>query len=163
MKPTLEPQDRKEVIAFLEEVGLMSNKVSAASSVLGEREEQLTGLISTIRNHPKGTAELVAKANELKKRLSDYKLKLNGDDLADEKWMMTVPGISSRIRGAMFGGMSGTYGITKATKEQYEIGVKEFEEIRGDLFKLLDEELEAFEDEVDEAGIPWTKGRDLPK
>ena len=163
MKPTLEPQDRKEVFAFLEEAGLMANKVSAASSVLGEREEQLTSLISTIRNHPKGTAELVAKANKLQKRLADYKLKLNGDDMKDDKWMMTAPGISSRIRGAMFGGMRGTYGITKSTKEQYEIGVKEFEEIREDLFKLLDEELEAFEDEVDEAGIPWTQGRDLPE
>ena len=38
-----------------------------------------------------------------------------------------------------------------------------FEEIQGDLFKLLDEELEAFEEEVDAAGIPWTPGRDLPK
>jgi formiminotetrahydrofolate cyclodeaminase len=59
--------------------------------------------------------------------------------------------------------MRGTYGITKAAKEQYKIGVEEFEEIQDDLFKLLHEEIEAFEDEVDEAGVPWTKGRDLPK
>ena len=163
MKPTLKMQNRKKVIAFLKEAGLMANKVSAASSVLSERDEQLGELIRTINSHPNGTAELVAKANDLQKRLSDYKIKLRGDDMKDDKWMMTVPGISSRIRGAMFSGMRSTYGITKAAKEQYKIGVEEFEEIQEDLFKLLDEELEAFEDEVDAAGIPWTKGRDLPK
>ena len=83
--------------------------------------------------------------------------------MKNDKWMRTVPGISSRIRGVIFGSMRGTYGITKAAKEQYKIGVEEFEEIQGDLFKLLDEELEAFEEEVDAAGIPWTPGRDLPK
>ena len=163
MEPTLKMQDRKEVIAYMKEAGLMANKISAASSVLNDREEQLGNLIQTISSHPDGTVELVEKANALKKRLSDYKLKLNGDDMKSDKWMRTVPGISSRIRGALFGSMRGTYGPTKAAKEQYDIGVEEFEEIKDDLFKLLDEELEAFEDEVDEAGIPWTPGRDLPE
>ena len=163
MKPSLETQDREEVIAYLKEVGLFSNKVSAASSVLDDRVEQIGNLIQTIGSHPNGTAELVQKANDLNKRLADYKLKLSGDDLKTAKWMRTVPGIRSRISGAMFGGMRGTYGLTKAAKEQYEIGVEEFGEIEGDLFKLLDEEIEAFEDEVDEAGIPWTEGRDLPE
>ena len=163
MKPSLEMQDRKEVIAFMKEAGLMANKVSAASSVLNDRDEQLDGLIQTLSSHPNGTAELVEKANGLKKRLSDYRIKLSGDQLKTQKWERSVPGISSRIRGVMFGSMRGTYGVTKAAKEQYEIGVEEFDEIKGDLFKLLDEELEAFEDEVDEAGIPWTEGRDLPQ
>ena len=163
MKPSLKMQDREKLIAFVKEASLMSNKISAASTVLGERDDQLGELIQTISSHPNGTAELVAKANGLKKRLSDYKIKLSGDEMKNDKWMRTVPGISSRIRGVIFGSMRGTYGITKAAKEQYKIGVEEFEEIQGDLFKLLDEELEAFEDEVDEAGIPWTQGRDLPE
>ncbi|QEG24377.1 VPS10 domain-containing protein [Mariniblastus fucicola] len=161
--PTLEMQDRGELIAFLQEAGLMSNKVSAASSVLSERDDQIGSLISTIRNHPKGTPDLVKKATEFKERLADYRLKINGDDIKSELWMMAEPGIRSRVSSGLFGGMRGTYGITKAAKEQYEIGVEQFEEIEEDLFKLLDEELEAFEDEVDEAGIPWTPGRDLPE
>ena len=59
--------------------------------------------------------------------------------------------------------MSGTYGITKTAKQQYRIGVEQFESIEKDLFRLLDNEIEAFEDAVDKAGIPWTPGRDLPK
>ena len=60
-------------------------------------------------------------------------------------------------------GMSGTHGITKTAKQQYRIGVEQFESIEKELFRLLDKEIEAFEDEVDKAGIPWTSGRDLPK
>ena len=163
VKPTLEMQDREEVIAFTKEAGLMMNKMMAISSTLGDRIDQVDGLIGTIRNHPSGTAELVAKANDLKKRLSDYNRQLSGDEIKSAKWIMAEPGIQSRIRGAIFGSMRGTYGITKAAKEQYWIGVEQFSEIEDGLVKLIEDEMEAFEDEVDEAGIPWTEGRDLPE
>jgi hypothetical protein len=161
--PTLEPQDRKEVFAFVEEIGLFMNKLTAISSTLGDRIEQIDGLIRAIDGHPKGTAKLLAEANEIKKRLSDYRRKLSGDPLKSERWMMQEPGISSRVRSAMFSAMSGTYGPTKTAKEQFQIGVESFGEIEADLVQLIDEEMEAFEDSVDEAGIPWTTGRDLPE
>ena len=115
------------------------------------------------RQHPQGTAELIGKATKLKKRLSDYKLKISGDDLKAEKWIRSEPSIESRIRGALISGASGTHGFTKTAKQQYRIGVEQFESIEKELFELLDDEIEAFEDEVDKAGIPWTPGRDLPK
>ena len=162
-QPTIKGQNRKTVIAFIKEAGLMANKISAARTVLGERQEQLTELVGAIQKHPQGTAELIAKATKLKKRLSDYKLQISGDDLKAEKWILSEPSIESRIRGALMSGMSGTHGITKTAKQQYRIGVEQFESIEKELFRLLDKEIEAFEDEVDKAGIPWTSGRDLPK
>ena len=60
-------------------------------------------------------------------------------------------------------GMSGTHGLTETAKQQYQIGVEQFESIEKELIGLLDDEIEAFEDEVDKAGIPWTSGRDLPQ
>ena len=162
-QPTIEGQDRETLIAFIKEAGLMTNKISAARSVLGERQEQLSKLMETIQKHPQGTAELIGTATKLKKRLSDYKLKISGDDLKAEKWIRSEPSIESRIRGALMSGMSGTHGLTKTAKQQYRIGVEQFETIEKELFGLLDDEIEAFEDEVDKAGIPWTPGRDLPR
>ena len=63
----------------------------------------------------------------------------------------------------MFSAVGGTHGPTKAAREQFEIGAEQFGEIEEDLFKLLDEELEAFEKKLDKADIPWTPGRDLPE
>ena len=162
-QPTIEGQDRETLIAFIKEAGLMTNKISAARSVLGERQEQLSKLMETIQKHPQGTAELIGTATKLKKRLSDYKLKISGDDLKAEKWIRSEPSIESRIRGVLMSGMSGTHGLTKTAKQQYRIGVEQFESIEKELFGLLDDEIEAFEDEVDKAGIPWTPGRDLPR
>ena len=162
-QPTIEGQDRETLIDFVKEAGLMANKISAARSVLGERQEQLSKLMETIQKHPQGTAELIGKATELKKRLSDYKLKISGDNLKAEKWIRSEPSIESRIRGALMSGTSGTHGFTKTAKQQYRIGVEQFEGIEEELFELLDDEIEAFEDEVDKAGIPWTPGRALPK
>ena len=162
-QPTIKGQDRETLIAFIKEAGLMANKISAARSVLGERQEQLSKLMETIQKHPQGTAELMGEATKLKKRLSDYKLKISGDNLKAEKWILSEPSIESRIRGALMSGMSGTHGLTKTAKQQYQIGVEQFESIEKGLFGLLDDEIEAFEDEVDKAGIPWTPGRDLPR
>ena len=47
-------------------------------------------------------------------------------------------------------------------RQQWAIGKEQWEEIEGDLLKLIGDEMEAFEKAVDEAGIPWTQGRDQP-
>jgi len=88
--------------------------------------------------------------------------KLRGNDLKDARWVMTEPGILSRMQRALFGSMRGTHGPTRTTREQWAIGKEQFEEIEADLLKLIGDEMEAFEKAVDEAGIPWTAGRDQP-
>ena len=159
VKPTLEPHDRAEVIAFIREMGLYANKTSAASSDLGERLEQIDGLISTLSDHPKGTPALIATATKLKRRMESFQRQLRGDQEKDDRWVMIEPGILSRLRGALFGSVRGTHGPTKSTREQYQIGKEQFEAISDELHKLIHDEMEAFEKDVDAAGIPWTKGR----
>lgn len=162
VQPTLPMQDRTEVIAFIKEMGLYVNKTYAASQQLNERVNQITELIALLKNHPKGTPELLAEAQTLKSRLDTFTRKLSGDDLKDARWVMTEPGITRRLQRAMFGSLRGTHGPTKTTKEQWAIGKEQYEEVEGDLLKLIGDEMEAFEKAVDEAGIPWTKGRHQP-
>ena len=161
--PTLDPKDRVETLAFVEEVGRVANRTMAVSSVLNDRIEQIDELLAAVKRHPKGTAELVAEANAFQKRLAEYQRKMVGDPIKAQRWMMDEPGIVSRIRGAMFSAVSGTYGPTETAIEQYEIGLEQFEEIEDDLRTLIEDELESYEEKLDEAGIPWTKGRNIPK
>lgn len=161
--PTLDPKDRVETIAFVEEVGRVANRTMAVTSVLNERVEQIDELVGAVKRHPNGSAELVAEGLDFKKRLAAYQRKLGGDPIKAKRWMMDEPGINSRIRGAMFSAISGTYGPTETAIEQYEIGLEQFEEIEDDLRTLIEDELESYEEKLDEAGIPWTKGRKIPE
>ena len=163
MDPSVKPARRSQIIAFVREVGLFSNKLQATSSVLAERVEQLDGIVGILKSHPNGTEALLSTAVEYKKRLTDYRREIDGDSMKSARWIRAEPGIRSRIGQALSSATGGTQGPTQQARQQFKIGVEEFAEIEKDLYKLLDRELEAFEDKLDRADIPWTKGRDLPK
>lgn len=162
IEPTLPMQDRAEVIAMIKEMGLFANRNYAATQRLSERTEQITDLITTIKQHPKGTPELLSQAQKLHHRMRYYNRKLFGNEEKDNRWVMTEPGINNRLQRAFFGSVGGTHGPTKTTKEQWQIAKEEWQEIEADLLKLIGDEMEAFEKAVDDAGIPWTKGRQIP-
>ncbi|MEM6470574.1 MAG: glycosyl hydrolase [Planctomycetota bacterium] len=160
--PNLPVQDRTEVIALIKEMGVFANRNYAASQHLAERKTQIEESIGLLKSHPKGTPELLKQAIDLKQRIDVFSRKLSGDRLKDQRWVMTEPGINRRLQRAFFGTLGGTSGPTKTTLEQYEIAKEQWGEIESDLLDLIGDEMESFEDALDEAGIPWTSGRDQP-
>ena len=93
--------------------------------------------------------------------MDDFDTALNGDDRKAEKWVLVEPGINGRLRTAFYGASRGTHGPTTTHREQWDIAVNQFNDIKGELVTLIDEEMEAFEDRLDDAGLPWTNGRDI--
>lgn len=157
VEPTLPSQDRAETIALVKEMGRFANRTYALTEKLSERIEEIGELTDTLRNHPRATPELLAQAQELRRRMEVYSRQLNGDDLKDDRWVMSEPGINSRLSRGLFGTISGTYGPTKTAREQWQIAKEQFEEIEGDLRKLVGSETEAFMKQIDQAYIPRTE------
>ncbi|MEM9701593.1 MAG: hypothetical protein AAF907_04025, partial [Planctomycetota bacterium] len=160
-EPTIPSQDRDQVLALLRDWGKFLNQSSAVTQTLGERRDQIENLISLLRTHPSSTAALLAEARELKNRMDDFDTMLNGDERKAEKWVRSEPGINSRLRTAFYGASRGTHGPTQTHREQWEIATTQFGAIKEELIKLIDEEMETFEDKLDAAGLPWTNGRDI--
>lgn len=152
--PTIKLQDRAQTIALVREIGLFTNRAYTASQKLSERNEELSVLISRLRQHPNATPELLGQAVKLKQKLDGFSRILRGNELKEERWAMTEPGINERLQGALSGAMSGTYGPTQTTREQWKIGKEQFEEIEADLNQLLDVEIDAFEERVEQANVP---------
>jgi photosystem II stability/assembly factor-like uncharacterized protein len=159
IEPTLELPDRNEIIASVRTMGQLANTVYAVSATLNERQEQVQDLLAAIKEHPNGTAELISQGNDLTLRLGEYERKLTGDPLKSARWVQSEPGISSRLQRAMFSAASGTHGPTQTARDQFEIASQQFAEIKPGLLKLIGEEVEAFQQAADDAGIPWTSGR----
>ena len=154
VSPTLPLQDRAKTIAFVKEIGLFTNRAYTATQKLREQTEELTVLISRLRQHPNATPELLGRAIELKQQMENYARLLGGNELKEERWARTEPGINSRLQGALSGAMSGTYGPTKTVREQWQIGRKQFLEIESDLKRLNGRDMEAFEKQVEAARVP---------
>ena len=152
--PTIPMPDRKKTLQKVAQMGLVANRAQSLSSRLNDHLEKVTALIPRIKNNPKGTAELLNQAQELKQEMETIQRQLNGDELKDERWAMTKPGINSRISRALYSALSGTYGPTKSAIEQFEIGEKQFTEIEPQIKKLIEREYPSLENAIDAANIP---------
>ena len=154
ISPTMPIQDRNEVIKQLKQMGQVANKSQLLSRQLSERLGDVQSLISRVMNHPRATAKLLNQAQRLRLQLESFDRMLNGDELKDERWAMTKPGINQRISSSISSAASGTYGPTKTALEQFKIGKQQFEELKPKLEKLLDREFKSLQAAIDIAQIP---------
>ena len=161
--PAIEPQDIEETIEFQKEVAKLSNSIRAAGTLLSDAEEQMAEIKTTVATHPNGSAELMKEARTLELALKAASRSLNGDAVKSAKYEQVVPSIGQRVRGALFGTMGHTYGVTATQREQVEIAREEFGKVAEEIENLLDVDMKVFQEQLDEAEIPWTKGRPIPK
>lgn len=156
VEPTLPLQDRAKTIELVRQMGIFANRAFSVTEQLNERNEQIDKLISTIKQHPGGTPELLNQALGLKQRMEKFRRILGGDELKSDRWERAEPGINQRLQSALYGTMSGTSGPTKTVLQQWEIGKQQFEKIEPELRKLIGREMDAFEKQVDQARVPRT-------
>ena len=107
--------------------------------------------------------ELLDQAREVELKLIAAREKINGDPTRDERYENSYPSISSRIGNALFGTFRSSYGPTGTHRQQFEIAQEEFAEVVDELKSVLDDDYEALKSAMDDAGVPWTPGRELPE
>ena len=144
---------------------LKAQKLSAKIQVAGRLANEASAKIKTIRQSLKnavtGTEDLDKKAKMINEELFDILTKLNGSPIRTTRVENHPPTMSGRIGFALRAGSRSTYGPTKAQEEQYEIAAKQFDPILQQLNGILNEQIPAFEKELDVNGIPWTPGRKI--
>ena len=161
LEPTLEPADRQEILEYQLEVSALQQSVSAVSTTLNEALEsvqQIKGLITEGR----APLELLDQARDVELKLKEAGEKINGDPTRGQRFTNDYPTISSRIGNALFGTFRSSHGPTGTNREQFEIAAEEFSEVVDELKAVLEEDFEALKTSLDEAGVPWTSGRELP-
>lgn len=158
--PAIPLQDHAEVLAFQKQVVGQLNRVSAIGAILQERGEQLSEIRRVLNSSAKSTPELVATARALELKSKAFELKIQGDQIRASRHEQTEPSMRGRLQGALRGSFS-TYGPTQTHRQQLEIGTQQVDDVIGDFQSFVDE-VEAFELELDAAGIPWTSGRVIP-
>ncbi len=160
--PGIESRDVNETVEFQLELAKFRDAVRAATSSLNSTSQRMEEIKTAIQRSPNGTPELMKAAQEIELSLKAADRLLNGDSVLSAKFEQDVPSIGSRVSSVLFGSMGSTHGITKTQREQVEIARREFATVAKDVKKLLEVDLLAFEDKLNEAGIPWTTGREIP-
>ena len=154
--------DREEIMEFVEKANRLSRSVNAASRVASEAQTQIDAIETVIGRTPNLDPEMQIDLREIEERLMDVREKFNGDPTKSRRNEMAYPGFMSRLRTMMFGAMGSTTGPTGTHRAQYDIVLAEYEEVIDDLRKIIEDDLPAMNEKLDDAGAPWTPGRGIP-
>ncbi len=161
--PTLEPMDAQKVIAFQKEAGELQQAISAAGKLIETGTSELGQVRELVRAGRIDDLELLDTIRGLELKLQDAQESLFGDMTAPRRFADGKPSIAGRVNTALFGSMGNTHGPTKTHREQFAIAQREYDQVIGDVRRVVETEMERLRKRLDELGAPWTPGRKIPK
>lgn len=161
-EPSLPAADAGEVFAFQQRLADLQQLVSPLQQTIGESLESVAEIKALIAEGRKAPLELLDQARQVELKLMDARDKLSGDPTRGQRHENDSPSITSRMANAMFGTFGHSHGPTGTHREQFEIAREEFAEVQAEVRAVIDVDLAALHQALDQAGVPWTRGRDLP-
>ena len=162
-EPAIAAQDRAAVLAFQRETGELLRAVTGSQRVAAEAAGRIGAIKQALASWPAAPGELAAEARALELRLLDLREALDGSSTRTSRSEPDLPGIARRVNQVVRGHWNGMHGPTGTHREQYRVAREAFEAIYPDLARLMETELPALEGRLEEAGVPWTTGRALPR
>ncbi len=163
LEPTLEPNDPEDTLQYQLDVSQLQNQIVGTARKLNETLEQLDEMKSAIRNSRKVGDETYDRAREIDRQLAQLKITLSGDAVRERQSQVAKRSILDRVQTALFGTLGHRYGPTQTHRRQFEIASEQFAEFQTELRQVLESDLAELAQELDDAGVPWTSGRALPK
>lgn len=159
--PALPMQDREEVLDFLQAVSKCTNAARALASTLDDLQTESNSIGEVLQKSNAGTPDLIKQSESIADRIQEFDLAINGD--ANKRYFAVLdePTVSSRLNSVLFGASNSTHGPTNTHREQYEIAKSQLASIGDELTSFIDDVVIPFRKQLDEAQIPWTKGRDI--
>ena len=154
--------DRESIMEFVKKASELSKTVNAATSVAAEANTQLAAIRRVIERSTTLDPAMLNDVRELEVRMMDIMEKFNGDPTKTRRNESAYPGLNSRLRTMMMAAMGSTEGPTGTHRQQYDIVAEEYGEVIGDLKQVVEVDLPALNEKLDDAGAPWTPGRKIP-
>ncbi len=147
--------------AFARRLDEMERLVGGAKSAL-ERATERMGAIESTLVRSTAEASLIAEAVAYSRQLAGLQERLSGNE---QRAYMNESGpvsIERRVDVAIYGTHFSTYGPTPTHERSLQIAEQQFSEFRREFDELLEKQLPAFEEKLNDAGVPWTPGRGVP-
>jgi hypothetical protein len=159
---TLPAPDREALATFHRRAAALQRAVMATVKVVESKRQQIAAMRSAFDATPGLTADAGPRLRRLELGLAEAELALLGDTTVQKRQEPILPSISDRVQRVMRATWTSTSAATTTHSRNYEIASAAFSELLVDLRRLIDEDLAALQQDLEEAGGPWTPGRGLP-
>jgi hypothetical protein len=156
-KGALEGSAPKETEIFWQKIAKLQRDISASSLVLRKTLRRVEGLYTALSRTPAAPGNLDKQLFNLRHALLKLDEKLNGNRSKQQIGEKNNPTIIYRLRVAIRGTMSSTYGPTPTHKRSLEIASEEFREFKKTLDNILNKQLPDLEKALHDTGAPWVR------
>jgi hypothetical protein len=155
---TFAAEDLAEARAFQEKTWELERAFRGALKWAGEAESRLAHTRKALYDTPNADTDLLAESQRLQIELNDILVKLRGDRTRQQRNVNTPPSISSRVSRVVGSQWDTTSAPTQTERNGYEWAADAFAKELARL-NALASDLDAFENQLEAAGAPWTPGR----
>jgi photosystem II stability/assembly factor-like uncharacterized protein len=159
---TLPAANRAEVLDFQRSLGELQRAILGANAVLDETLSQLQVARQGLFDAPETDEALLEQLRSIELRLLDAQMQLTGDQTISSRAELTPPSILDRVQRVVRAQFGSTADVTTTHRRNYEIAAAEFGPWMENLRRLIEVELGDFRVRLEDAGVPWTRGRGLP-
>ncbi|MCL7960636.1 MAG: glycosyl hydrolase [marine benthic group bacterium] len=161
--PSLPGPDREAKLAFQREAGRLQRAVLGAARAAADAAERLEIIKHAVEVTPGVDQALRTEVRAMELDLTDLRELLTGDRTRSRRSEPAMPGIVSRVQTVVGGQWSNTSAPTGTQRELLALASDQFAAMVEDLRQLVDVDLPALEDRLEDAGVPWTPGRGVPR
>ena len=155
---TLIAKNPEELTKFRAEVAELNRKVSGASNLLGEAQEELDFIIEALINYPNTDVSLLTETRALKLLILESETAMWGDKSRSSREFETVPSINSRLDMVGYQIYKNTAGVTNTHRSNKIIVEEEYASVRIKLDDII-KRLEILQQKLESVPIPYTKKR----
>ena len=159
---TLDGATPAERTAFVERLGEALRVANGVDAKMDELQNRIGSIERALMHSTVSGPELDQRVREMGDRLADHRKTLQGHPVKQQIGEPTKPGVMNRLQVAVIGNRFSLYGPTPSHLRSVEIAEGQLEEL-GTGLESLEGDLAALEEELEEAEVPWTPGRDVPE
>jgi len=156
---SLPATDQAAALAFQQKTARLQRALAGAQEVVSETEQRIDAIQRALLETPRADDKLSDEADALEQRLLDISIALDGDPGPLARNETLPPAISDRVDRVVESQWSTTAGPTQTDLEAYRLASEAFAPVLADLRKLVEVDLRALEEKMENAGAPWTPGR----
>lgn len=155
-------EDKAAWMAYLEQLSDVNRKIESADQIRIQLEERVTLIKTAISNYPNASLEMMPTARDVELKLKDINVQIYGDASASKRDIETLPSLYTRLGYAQWFTFEATTAPTETFKKNVNIVEKETVKISSEL-EGLEAKIKEMEDQLDEAKVPYSKGRGIQK
>ena len=156
---TLRAGDAAELLAFERKTARLQRAVLGATEAAEEAQTRIKHLVKAVDETPAADPALATEARRIDKALDDVLVALRGDEAIRARNEPVPQSIAERVSAIVASHWSATVAPTGTNRQAYAVAADAFEKQLATLRTLLDGDLRALEQKLEQAGAPWTPGR----